>query len=80
MCLRMNWLSTRILSRERNAYSAHFEYYRACVTRYLRKHLAHHCEKNMFIASHRSPQRIVVRAIFYYFAATTYRIGNICWS
>ena len=38
--------------------------------RYLRKHLAHHCEKNMFIASRRSPQRIVIRAIFDYFAAT----------
>ena len=38
---------------------------------YLKKHVVNHCDKNMFIASRRSPQRAVVRAVFDYFAATT---------
>ena len=39
--------------------------------RYLKKHLKHHCVKNVFLADGRSPQRAVVRAYFDYHNATT---------
>ena len=39
--------------------------------RYLKKHLKHHCVKNMFLADGRSPQRAVVRASFDYHNAST---------
>ena len=34
--------------------------------RYLKRHLQHHCAKNMYLADPRSPQRAVVRAYFDY--------------
>ena len=38
---------------------------------FLRTHLKYHCEKNMYLADRRSPQRAVVRAYFDYLQSTS---------
>ena len=38
---------------------------------YLKNHMKHHCADNMYLADIRSPQRLVVRALFNYHQAIT---------
>ena len=38
---------------------------------YLKTHMKHHCANNMYLADIRSPQRLVVRALFDYHQAIT---------